>query len=92
MIDKYARNIISHSLNTIYEGKTISYFVEKLNDNDLLYYGKNEELNMITDPKILLFWRNIYILKILLIEIQEKLFNYIKRKKNNKLLIKLFIY
>ena len=54
MIDNYARNIISHSLNTIYEGKTISYFVEKPNDNDLLYYGKNEELNMITDPKILL--------------------------------------
>jgi hypothetical protein len=53
MVDNYARNIISHSLNTIYEGKTISYFVEKPNDSDLLYYGKNEELNMITDPKIL---------------------------------------
>jgi hypothetical protein len=53
MVDNYARNIISHSLNTIYEGKTILYFVEKPNDSDLLYYGKNEELNMITDPKIL---------------------------------------
>ena len=54
MIDNYARNIISHSLNSIYEGKTISYFVEKPNDDDLLYYGKNEELKMITDPKLLL--------------------------------------
>ena len=54
MIDNYARNIISHSLTTIYEGKTISYFVEKPNDDDLLYYGKNEELKMITDPKLLL--------------------------------------
>ena len=53
MIDKYARNIIYHSLTTIYEGKTISYFVEKPNDDDLLYYGKNEELKMITDPKLL---------------------------------------
>ena len=51
MVDNYSRNIISHSLNSIYEGKTISYFVEKPNDDDLLYYGKNEELNMITDPK-----------------------------------------
>ena len=51
MIDNYARNLISHSLNLIYEGKTISYFIENPNDNNLLYYGKNEELNMITDPK-----------------------------------------
>ena len=51
MFDNYKRNIISHSLNTIYEGKTISYFVEKPNDDDLLYYGTNEELKMITDPK-----------------------------------------
>jgi hypothetical protein len=53
MIDNYKRNIISHSLNSIYEGKTISYFVEKPNDDDLLYYGKNEELKMITDPNLL---------------------------------------
>ena len=53
MIDNYARNIISHSLNSIYEGKTISYFVEKPNEDDLLYYGKNEELKMITDPNLL---------------------------------------
>ena len=39
MVDNYARNIISHSLNSIYEGKTISYFVEKPKDDDLLYYG-----------------------------------------------------
>ena len=54
MIDNYARNIISHSLHDIYEGKTISYFVEKPTDDELLYYGKNEELKMITDPKLLL--------------------------------------
>ena len=54
MIDNYKRNIISHSLYSIYEGKTISYFVEKPEDDNLLYYGKNEDLNMITDPKKLL--------------------------------------
>ena len=53
MIDKFARNSISHSLYSIYEGKTISYFVEKPIEDDLLYYGKNEELKMITDPKLL---------------------------------------
>ena len=30
---------ISHSLSSIYEGKTVSYFVEKPEDDDLLYYG-----------------------------------------------------
>jgi len=54
MIDNFKRHIISQSLYTIYEGKTISYFVEKPCEEDLLYYGKNEELNMITDPKLLL--------------------------------------
>ena len=37
-------------MNTIYEGKTISFCVEKPEDDDLLYYGKNEDLTMITDP------------------------------------------
>ena len=50
MIDNYARNIISHSLNSIYEGKTISYCVEKPRDDNLLYYGENKDLIMITDP------------------------------------------
>ena len=54
MIDNYARNIISHSLNSIYEGKTISYCVEKPLNDDILYFGKNEDLKMITDPKKLL--------------------------------------
>ena len=53
MKDKYARNKISHSLYSIYEGKTISYFVEKPDDDNLLYYGKNEDLKMITDAKLL---------------------------------------
>ena len=51
MVDNFARNIISHSLNTIYEGKTISYFVEKPEDDNLLYYGEDKDLIMITDPK-----------------------------------------
>ena len=54
LIDNFRRCKISHSLNSFYEGKTISYFVEKPNDNDLLYFGANEELNMITEPKRLL--------------------------------------
>ena len=53
MVDNYARNIISHSLNSIYEGKIIYYFVEKPKDDDLLYYGQNDELKMITDPNLL---------------------------------------
>lgn len=52
MVDTYSRTLVSHSLNSIYEGKTISYFVEKPNDDDLLYYGRNKELNMITEPKL----------------------------------------
>ena len=44
---------ISHSLSSIYEGKTVSYFVEKPEDDDLLYYGRNEDLAMITEPNLL---------------------------------------
>lgn len=51
MIDNFGRCNFSNNLFSFYEGKTISYFVEKPNDNDLLYFGTNEELNMITDPK-----------------------------------------
>ena len=51
MVDNYARNTISHSLNKIYEGKTLSYCVKKPKDDNLLYYGKNEDLIMITDSK-----------------------------------------
>jgi hypothetical protein len=53
MIDNYAKNSISHSLYSIYEGKTVSYFVEKPNDDDLLYLGKNEDITMITNPNLL---------------------------------------
>ena len=53
MIDNYSRNIISHSLYSIYEGKTISFFVEKPNDDNLLYFGDNNDLKMITDPNLL---------------------------------------
>ena len=51
LTSSYERTKISESLYEIYEGKTVSYFVEKPNDDDLLYYGKNEELKMIKDPK-----------------------------------------
>ena len=54
MIDNIARPSISHCLQSIYEGTNISYFVEKPNDDDLLYFGKNEDLKMITDSKLLL--------------------------------------
>ena len=53
LIDNYGRPLISFNLYSIYEGTTISYFVEKPNDDDLLYFGNNEELKMITDPKLL---------------------------------------
>ena len=54
LFDRYNRAPISFNLNSIYEGTTISYFVEKPNDEDLLYFGNNEELKMITDPKLLI--------------------------------------
>ena len=54
MKEKIKRPPISHNLKSIYEGTTISYFVERPNDDDLLYFGENEELKMITDPKLLL--------------------------------------
>lgn len=53
MNDKYQRTNISHSLYSIYEGFTVSYFVEKPNDDDLLYHGKNEDLKIITEPTLL---------------------------------------
>lgn len=46
----YKRINISRSLYSIYEGKTVSYFVEKPDDDDILYHGKNEDLTMIEDP------------------------------------------
>ena len=50
----YNRQFLSHNLFSLYEGKTISYFVKKPKDDNLLYFGENEELNMISDPKLLL--------------------------------------
>ena len=50
---RFDRLNISHNLNSIYEGTTISYFVEKPNDDNLLYFGDNEELKMITNPLLL---------------------------------------
>ena len=34
----------------MYEGNTVSYIIENPNDDELLYFGKNEKLKMITDP------------------------------------------
>jgi hypothetical protein len=53
MIDNNAKNSISHSLYSIHEGKTVSYFVEKPNDEDLLYLAKKEDLTMITNQNLL---------------------------------------
>lgn len=54
LFDNYHKPPISFNLNSKYEGTTISYFVEKPNDGNLLYFGDNEELKMITDPKLLI--------------------------------------
>ena len=49
----YKRINISCNLYSIYEGKTVSYFVEKPDDDDILYHGKNEDLTMIENPDLL---------------------------------------
>jgi hypothetical protein len=38
----------------MYEGNTVSYIIENPNDDNILYFGKNEKLKMITDPNKLL--------------------------------------
>ena len=35
----------------MYEGNTVSYIIENPKNDKTLYFGKNEELKMITDPK-----------------------------------------
>ena len=56
LIDDFSRVPISHSLYKIYEGKTVSYIIEKPIDDEALYNTKNEDLKMITDPKALEPW------------------------------------
>ena len=50
VIDTYQRPLITHSLYEMYEGNTVSYIIENPNDDELLYFGKNEKLKMITEP------------------------------------------
>ena len=50
----YNRPNFSHNLFSLYEGKNISYFVEKPYNDNLLYFGKNEELKMIKDSDLIL--------------------------------------
>ena len=38
----------------MYEGSTVSYIIENPNNEEILYFGKNEQLKMITDPNKLL--------------------------------------
>ncbi len=38
----------------MYEGNTVSFIIENPNDDEILYFGKNEKLKMITDPNKLL--------------------------------------
>ena len=52
--DTYERPLITHCLYEMYEGNTVSYIIENPNNNKTLYFGKNEELRMITDPNKLL--------------------------------------
>ena len=42
MIENITGNFAFHNLNVIYGKKTISYFVRKPRDDNLLYYGQNE--------------------------------------------------
>ena len=53
-IDQYQRPLITHSLYEMYEGNTVSYVIENPNDDNILYFGKNAKLKMITDPNKLL--------------------------------------
>ena len=54
LINTYQRPLITHNLYEMYEGNTVSYIIENPNDDNILYFGKNEKLKMITDPKKLL--------------------------------------
>jgi len=38
----------------MYEGNTVSYIIENPNNDDILYFGKNEKLRMITEPRKLI--------------------------------------
>ena len=50
VIDTYQRPLITHSLYEMYEGNTVSYIIENPKDDNILYFGKNEKLKMITNP------------------------------------------
>ena len=54
IIDNYQRPLITHSLYEMYEGNTVSFIIENPKDDDILYFGKNEKLKMITNPNNLL--------------------------------------
>ena len=47
----YERPLITHSLYEMYEGNTVSYIIENPNNEEKLYFGKNEDLKMITNPE-----------------------------------------
>ena len=49
--NKYERPLITHCLYQMYEGNTVSYIIENPKNDKILYFGKNEDLKMITDPK-----------------------------------------
>ena len=52
--NQYERPVITHCLYEMYEGNTVSYIIENPKDDKILYFGKNEDLKMITDPKKLI--------------------------------------
>lgn len=52
--NQYERPVITHCLYEMYEGNTVSYIIENPKNDKILYFGKNDDLKMITDPKRLL--------------------------------------
>ncbi len=48
--DYFQRQKITHNLFQMYEGNTVSYIIENPKNDEILYFGKNEQLKMITDP------------------------------------------
>ena len=51
--NQYERPLITHCLYEMYEGNTVSYIIENTKNDKILYFGKDEDLKMITDPKVL---------------------------------------
>ena len=49
--DRYQRPSIVHNLFKMYEGNTVSFIIKNPDNDEILYFGKNQDLEMITDPE-----------------------------------------